>query len=75
MFFSLRGAVLSFGLMAPVMALAYGQVNASFYRVGVSGDQSSSWLPVKQWSAGLLSVQCSPRGMANWAKTRLTENN
>jgi len=54
MFVSLRGAVLSFErLSGAAMALAYGQVNASF-AVVVSGDQSSSEVPVKKWSAGLV---------------------
>jgi hypothetical protein len=71
--FSLRGAVLSFELSSGnAMALAYGQVNDQKV---VSGDQSSSTVPVKTWSAGLLFVQCSPkRGMANGTKTRPTEN-
>jgi hypothetical protein len=71
--FSLRGAVLSFELSSgDAMALAYGQVNDQKV---VSGDQSSSRMPVKTGSAGLLFVQCSPKcGMANRAKTRPTEN-
>jgi hypothetical protein len=70
--FSLRGAVLSFELISgDAMALAYGQVNDQKV---VSGDQSSSRVPVKCRSTGLLFVQCSPkRGMANVAKTLPTE--
>jgi hypothetical protein len=46
------------------MALAYSQVNAS--RGGcVSGDQSSLRPVLKSGPAGLFSVQCSQRGMAD----------
>ena len=49
------------------MALAYGQVNASFYEVGVSGDQSSSSVPVKN-GRQVSSPSNAPgkRGMANY---------
>jgi len=47
--------------MWPAMALAYGQVNASCFGVRFRRSKLIGW-PVKDWSAGLLFVQCSQDG-------------
>jgi hypothetical protein len=60
--FSLRGAVLSFELSSgDAMALAYGQVNDQKV---VSGDQSSSRMPVKQ--GRLVCSSSNARQSAAW---------
>jgi hypothetical protein len=70
----LRGAVLSFELINWLsMALAYGQVNASFCGV-VSGDQSSSKRRLKNGQQVCSASNAPTLGHGERAKTLPTQN-
>jgi hypothetical protein len=73
--FSLRGAVLSFELINwHAMALAYGQVNASFAGV-VSGDQSSSKRRLKNGRQDCSASNAPNQGHGQLGKDSADPNN